>query len=175
MSINLNAANNQANQLLSQINSLNQAKKQLLAYNSSITSNWSGTEVKYVSKSIEQTIKQIDAVINQLKSLSSSIKSTAAAIKREEDEAAARARARATAKARMIEKAQNEYDKAVENYENKMNEYISLKAAYEKRKIFKNGSGQEELKAKLEEMLKELKKNKDLVDSKKTALENAKK
>ena len=137
MSINLNAANNQANQLLSQINSLNQAKKQLLAYNSSITSNWSGTEVKYVSKSIEQTIKQIDAVINQLKSLSSSIKSTAAAIKREEDEAAARARARAAAKARMIEKAQNEYDKAVENYENKMNEYISLKAAYETRKIFK--------------------------------------
>lgn len=109
MAVNVNAARDQANQITNQIAGLKRAKTQLTDYKSSLAANWSGAEVRYVSKGIDQVVRQIDDVINRLTSLSNAIKSAAAAVKREEDAAArAKAQAAARAKAQRIAKAKSD-------------------------------------------------------------------
>lgn len=75
MAVNVNAARDQANQITNQIAGLKRAKTQLTDYKSSLAANWSGAEVRYVSKGIDQVVRQIDDVINRLTSLSNAIKS----------------------------------------------------------------------------------------------------
>ena len=69
MAVNVNAARDQANQITNQIAGLKRAKTQLTDYKSSLAANWSGAEVRYVSKGIDQVVRQIDDVINRLTSL----------------------------------------------------------------------------------------------------------
>ena len=117
MAVNVNAARDQANQITNQIAGLKRAKTQLTDYKSSLAANWSGAEVRYVSKGIDQVVRQIDDVINRLTSLSNAIKSAAAAVKREEDAAArAKAQAAARAKAQRIAKAKSDFEKAEAEY-----------------------------------------------------------
>lgn len=73
MAVNVNAARDQANQITNQIAGLKRAKTQLTDYKSSLAANWSGAEVRYVSKGIDQVVRQIDDVINRLTSLSNAI------------------------------------------------------------------------------------------------------
>ena len=112
MAINVNAANNQAAQLQTNITKLRDAKKQMQAYRSSVSNNWQGREVTYILTAIDRVIGDIDSAIRNLDSLSTDVKNVAAQIKREEDAAAA-ARAKA-AKQERIRKAQDAYDSACE-------------------------------------------------------------
>ena len=109
MAINVNAANNQAAQLYNNISQLRDAKRQMLAYRSSVSNNWQGKEVSYILTAIDQVIRDIDAASGSIESLSSDIKTVAAQIKREEEAAAAAA---ARAKQQRIEAAQNAYNSA---------------------------------------------------------------
>ena len=127
MAVNVNAARDQANQITNQIAGLKRAKTQLTDYKSSLAANWSGAEVRYVSKGIDQVVRQIDDVINRLTSLSNAIKSAAAAVKREEDAAArAKAQAAARAKAQRIAKAKSDFEKAEAEYKKKKKELERL-------------------------------------------------
>ena len=111
MAINVNTANNQADQISNNVWQLRQAKQKLSLYRSSINTHWQGKEATNILTAIDQVLGQIDQAIRELEGLSRDIKSVAAQIKREEDAAAARARA---AKQERIRVAQVAYDNACE-------------------------------------------------------------
>ena len=170
MAVNVNAARDQANQITNQIAGLKRAKTQLTDYKSSLAANWSGAEVRYVSKGIDQVVRQIDDVINRLTSLSNAIKSAAAAVKREED-AAARAKAQRIAKAKSdFEKAEAEYKKKKEELErltkNDDDAPGEFDALLRVSKIFENFE-------RIQKLNKELEKSKDLMESKRRIWDNA--
>jgi len=131
MAINVTNANNQANQLSSYASQLRTTKSQLLSYKSSISANWQGAEVHFITLGIDQTIAQIDSAINELESLSSGVKSTAATIKREDDAAAAAARARAE-KQQRINIAQNAYNSACNELDDLNKDKVNLEAKIKK-------------------------------------------
>ena len=108
MAINVSAANGQAAQLRGYADKLQQAKNQLINYKSSLTANWQGNEVGYMSRGIDKAVAQIDAAVRDIKAVANDVSNVAATIKREEDVAVAAARARA-AKQR-LEAAQKSYD-----------------------------------------------------------------
>lgn len=110
MSINVNTANNQAEQLNNNISQLKAARKQILAYKTSVSNNWQGKEVGYILTAIDQVIGDIDSAIRNIDSLSDDMKRAAVQIQREEAAAAA-ARAR-EAKQQKIRIAQESYDNA---------------------------------------------------------------
>jgi hypothetical protein len=177
MAVNVNAARDQANQITNQIAGLKRAKTQLTDYKSSLAANWSGAEVRYVSKGIDQVVRQIDDVINRLTSLSNAIKS-AAAVKREEDAAArAKAQAAARAKAQRIAKAKSDFEKAEAEYKKKKKELERLTkndddapgefdALLRDSKIFENFE-------RIQKLNEELEKSKDLMESKRRIWDNA--
>ncbi len=111
MAININVANNQANQLEGSISDLRTARNKLITYRTSISNNWQGKEVGYILTAIDNLVREIDSAMNNLDSLSRDIKATASQIKKEEDAAEARARA---AKQRRIDSLQNDYNEAKE-------------------------------------------------------------
>ncbi|MBR4858863.1 MAG: hypothetical protein IKU08_06725 [Clostridia bacterium] len=121
MSINITAANNQANQIYSYAQQLRNTKTQLLSYKSSLQLNWSGQEVPFILKSIDQTLDRINAIIKELELLSNDVKGAANTIKREEEAAAAAARARAE-KQRQINKAQTDYNNSIKEYNDALEE-----------------------------------------------------
>lgn len=131
VAINVNAANNQAGQLNNNISQLRNAKKQMLAYKSSVSNNWQGKEVGYILTAIDQVVGDIDSAIRNLDSLSNDIKNTAAQIKREEDAAAAAARA-AAAKQQRIRTAQAAYDNAREELDDLIEKREKLEARQKK-------------------------------------------
>lgn len=135
MAINVNAANNQALQLNNNISQLRSAKKQMLAYKSSVSNNWQGKEVSYFLTAIDQVVGDIDSAIRNLDSLGGDIKSVAAQIKREEDAAAAAARA-AAAKQQRIRKAQTEYDNAREELNDLIEKKDELETKIDKASFF---------------------------------------
>lgn len=130
MAINVNTANNQAGQLNNNISQLRNAKKQMLAYKSSVSNNWQGKEVGYILTAIDQVVGDIDSAIRNLDSLSSDIKTVASQIKREEDAAAA-ARA-AAAKQQRIRTAQTAYDNAREDLNDLLDKKNKLEAKIKK-------------------------------------------
>lgn len=152
MAINVNAANAQAGQLYGYANQLVSAKNQLSSYKESIFTHWQGQEVSYIVRGIDQTIAQIDDVIKQLNSLSSDIKNTAAAIKREDDAAAAAARARAL-KQQRIQKAQTNYNRAVDECDTLYKERDELQ-----KMLMKNlsSSNRKSYEKKLEDIMKKI-------------------
>lgn len=178
MAVNVNAARDQANQITNQIAGLKRAKTQLTDYKSSLAATWSGAEVRYVSKGIDQVVRQIDDVINRLTSLSNAIKSAAAAVKREEDAAArAKAQAAARAKAQRIAKAKSDFEKAEAEYKKKKKELERLTkndddapgefdALLRVSKIFENFE-------RIQKLNEELEKSKDLMESKRRIWDNA--
>ncbi len=111
MAINVNTANNQADQLSTNVWQLRQAKQKLSSYRSSINTHWQGKEATDILTAIDQVIGQINRAIQDIEGLSRDIKAVAAQIKREEEAAAARARA---AKQQRIRVAQAAYDTACE-------------------------------------------------------------
>ena len=135
MTINVNTANNQAGQLNNNISQLRSAKKQMLAYKSSVSNNWQGKEVGYILTAIDQVVGDIDSAIRNLDSLSNDIKTVASQIKREEDAAAAAARA-AAAKQQRIRIAQTAYDNAREELSDLLDEKNKLEAKIEKASFF---------------------------------------
>lgn len=106
MAIDVNKANRQSQNLGDNISQLRNAKKQMLAYKTSVSGNWQGKEVGYINSAIDRVIRDIDNAIRGLDSLSNDIRNTAAQIRREEEAAAARARQQ------RIRAAQTAYDNA---------------------------------------------------------------
>lgn len=131
MAINVGVANNQAAQINDNISKLRDAKRQMLAYRSSVSNNWQGKEVTYILTAIDRVIGDIDSVTRNLDSLSGDIKNVAAQIKREEDAAAAAAQARAE-KERQIKAAQTAYNDAVDEYDAVAKEMDELQKALKK-------------------------------------------
>ncbi len=170
MAINVNVANKQAGQLNNNIFQLCDAKKQLLAYKSSVSNNWQGREVTYILTAIDQVIGDIDSAIRNLDSLSTDIKNTAAQIKREEDASAAAARA-AAAKQQRIRTAQTAYDNARED----LNELIKKKEKLETK--LKKASFLEKLRitSELQDLNKEIEKAENKCNNAYNALRAAKK
>ena len=89
MSINVNLANAQANQLSTNISQLSQAKNNLEDYKNSLNSNWQADEMSFINQAIERIMEQINSTINAIDSLVNDVRDTAAEIKREEDAARA--------------------------------------------------------------------------------------
>lgn len=170
MAINVNTANNQAGQLNNNISQLRNAKKQMLAYKSSVSNNWQGKEVGYILTAIDQVVGDIDGAIRNIDSLSGDIKNVAAQIKREEDAAAAAARARA-AKQQRIRVAQNAYDSARED----LDELLEKREKIEKK--MKKASFLEKLRLTndLQDLNKEIEKAENKCESAYNALRAAKK
>lgn len=131
MAINVNNANNQATQLSGNISQLNNAKRQMLVYKSSVSSSWQGKEVGYITTAIDQVIGEIDSAIRNLDALSTDIKNTAMQIKSEEEAAAAAARAKAE-KQQRIRVAQEAYDDACEERDNLLEKREKLEAKLKK-------------------------------------------
>lgn len=111
MAIDISAASAQAMHLCEYADRLQQAKNQINDYKASLAANWQGSEVPYMSQSLDKAIMQIDAVMRDLRNIAKDVNNTAAAIKREDDAAAAAARARA-AKQQQIASAQKAYNTA---------------------------------------------------------------
>ena len=151
MAVNVNAARDQANQITNQIAGLKRAKTQLTDYKSSLAANWSGAEVRYVSKGIDQVVRQIDDVINRLTSLSNAIKSAAAAVKREEDAEAE------------YKKKKKELERLTKNDDDAPGEFDALLRVS---KIFENFE-------RIQKLNEELEKSKDLMESKRRIWDNA--
>lgn len=168
MAINVNTANNQAGQLNNNISQLRNAKKQMLAYKSSVSNNWQGKEVGYILTAIDQVVGDIDSAIRNLDSLSGDIKSVATQIKREEDAAAA-ARARA-AKQQRIRVVQNAYD----NARDELDDLVEKREKLEARQ--KNASFLEKLRItdELKELNKEIEKAEEKCENAYNALRAAK-
>ena len=155
--------NNLANQLVTDTDSLVQAKKLLMSYRNSLTSNWQSKEIIYITGGIDSVINDIDAMIGKIEKLSDDIKRTAADIKREDDEAAARAaeiarreaaereaaacaaetaRREAAAKAakdfqrqQAINKAQSNYNNAYDVWKSINDKYLQAKREYDSASI----------------------------------------
>ena len=89
MSINVNLANAQANQLSTNISQLSQAKNNLEDYKNSLNSNWQADEMSFINQAIERIMEQINSTMNAIDSLVNDVRDTAAEIKREEDAARA--------------------------------------------------------------------------------------
>ena len=89
MSINVNLANAQADQLSTNISQLSQAKNNLEDYKNSLNSNWQADEMSFINQAIERIMEQINSTMNAIDSLVNDVRDTAAEIKREEDAARA--------------------------------------------------------------------------------------
>jgi len=89
MSINVNLANAQANQLSTNISQLSQAKNNLEDYKNSLNSNWQADEMSFINQAIDRIMEQINSTMNAIDSLVNDVRDTAAEIKREEDAARA--------------------------------------------------------------------------------------
>lgn len=150
MAINVSVANNQAAQLRGYADRLQQAKNQLNSYKSSLTANWQGSEVLYISRGIDKAVAQIDAAMRNLRNIANDVNNTAAAIKREDDAAAAAARARA-AKQQRIAAAQNAYNTACDELDSLNKSREALVA-----KLKKKPSLSSKLKGELKELDKKI-------------------
>jgi predicted RNase H-like nuclease (RuvC/YqgF family) len=93
--INTSVANQYAEKLRSYETQLTQAKTNLRAYQTGITSGWQSAEVSYINRAIEQVLAQITAAQNQIAPIAQEIKNTAEQIRREEEAAAALAQKQA--------------------------------------------------------------------------------
>lgn len=109
MAINVSAANCQAQQLRECADRLQQAKNQLNQYKTSLTANWQGSEVPYMTQGIDKTVAQMNAAIRDLRGMATDLGNAASAIQREEAAAAAAAQARA-ARQQRIDEAQKAYN-----------------------------------------------------------------
>lgn len=145
MAINVNVANNQAEQLNNNVTQLRTARKQMLEYRASISANWQAKEASYILTAIDRVVGDIDSAIRNLNSLSSDIKSVAAQIKREEDAAAAAARAKAAQQQRLRE-AQNAYDDAQEELSELIDEKEKVEEKYKKASFFERLKLQNDLR-----------------------------
>ena len=152
MAISVSTANNQATQIQNQVDELRKARKQLLAYKSSINTAWEAAEVPYINTAIDQVVGQIDAAINGMNSLGNDIRTVAATIKREDDAAAAAARARAARVARQqrIDAARYDLQNAEKELDKLILERNNLQKAIQKKMSLSNMKKMTELLKKIE-------------------------
>lgn len=179
--LDVSIASNQSKRISDQIENLNNARNELLAYKRIIEAEYHAGEVPALITKINNVISQIDDAKNMIRQLSDSVNNTAVQIRREEEAEAARQEAakREAAKREAarrntynheyvsndekIAKANSEYKLAKEKYESISKEIKKLES---QKTNFLNFFRIPAINSEIERLKKELKNTKTILDEK---------
>lgn len=184
--LDVSIASNQSKKISDQIENLNNARNELLAYKRIIEAEYHAGEVPALITKINNVISQIDDAKNMIRQLSDSVNNTAVQIRREEEAEAARQEAakreaakREAAKREAarrntynheyvsndekIAKANSEYKLAKEKYESISKEIKKLES---QKTNFLNFFRIPAINSEIERLKKELKNTKTILDEK---------